>query len=224
MSSRNFLVKTAVFAAGLALIPAIASADHDHRRRTEVTVDPYAPVTSEDSAPKSRIGVGVSAGGGVMGFTDSQLNDQTDPGGNWQARLTLGTRSLIALEGAYIGTANNVDGLGLDQGSVMRAHGAEALLRLNFGTAAIQPYLFAGGAWKHYALLFNDNATASVANSDNVAETPLGAGIAFRASSFLFDTRFDYRPAFDEDMFASIDNEEVDLDNWNASARIGFEF
>lgn len=226
----QYLLSTGLLA-GLALVASNAYAgdhhghDHDKDGRADV-VDPYAPVTPEasDEHIRTGIGVGISVGGGLMNYTDGALNEQTKPGGAWGARLTLGTRSLVAIEGAYVGTANDINGLGLDDDTVMTAHGAEGLLRLNFGTAEIQPYLFGGGAWKHYSLINNNNVTSSVANADNIIEVPFGAGIAFRGDGFVFDTRFDYRPAFDEEMFAAINGREVDLDNWNATARIGFEF
>lgn len=206
-------------------VASTARAEHDDERHPEVA-DPYQPVTGDGQPEHLRtpMGMAFSLGGGVQNFTGSALNNQTDPGGNWQARLTIGTRSLLAFEGAYIGSANNVNGLGLDDNAIMAAHGAEGLLRLNLGTYAIQPYLFAGGAWKHYSLHNQDNAVSSVAGSDNVLETPLGAGVAFRADGFVLDTRFDYRPSYDEDMFAPIAGQKIDMDNWNATARVGFEF
>jgi hypothetical protein len=225
MKSRYLLMSTNLIAAGvLCSTPAIALADPD-RRPTDVN-DPYAPVTREDTDEhvRTEVGMSVSVGGGIMNFTDGQLNDQTDPGGNWQARLTLGTRSVIALEGAYIGQASNLNGLGLDPDTLLQAHGAEGLLRLNMALDMVQPYLFVGTAWKRYSLLNNNNIVSAVADEDDVIEVPFGAGLAFRGDGFVFDTRFGYRPAYDEEMFASIGGDRVDMNNWDATARLGFEF
>src|SRR4030095_59898 len=47
--------------------------------------------------------VSLTVGGGVADFVTSSTRAQTDIGGSWDARLTVGTRSVIALEAGYMG-------------------------------------------------------------------------------------------------------------------------
>jgi hypothetical protein len=202
---------------GLALTAGTASADDDRRFN-----DPYAPVTHEDHDAHLRTphGLELALGGGVNNFTNAAVNDRTNPGGAWTVRALYGSRALLAAELAYIGTAADLTGAGIDPDAKLLSNGAEGLLRLNLGTGPLQPYAFGGAAWKRYTLMNNGPGTTIVRDGDNVLEIPFGAGIAMRARGFVFDARFDYRPAFDEEMFTFADN---DMDNWAATARIGFE-
>lgn len=193
--------------------------------------DPYAPVTTSkraDARPLlTPIGVGVAIGGGATNFTNSEISDITDIGGSWTARLTLGTRLPIALEGAYLGTANNITAPGLDGSAVLLGSGVEGLLRVNvLPMLPIQPYLFGGVAWRRYTIVNEDFNNSDVRDRDDVLEVPFGAGVAVRVKSILFDGRFDYRPTFNEDLLPDVDRSALDagLENWNATARVGFEF
>lgn len=225
MKSRHRLMSTTLIALGVVcIVPATARA-YEEPQQVDTT-DPYAPITSEGAGDHVRSGIGVemSVGGGISNFTNTSVNNVTDPAGTWEARLGIGSRSFFGLEGAYIGQAGNVGGLGLESDTLLQAHGAEGLLRFNIlPSYVVQPYLFAGAAWKHYSLLFNNNFTSSVRDSDDVVEVPFGGGVAFRSTGFVFDTRFDYRPAFDEEMFR-INGQTRSMDNWEATARLGFEF
>src|SRR5579871_2280888 len=58
--------------------------------------------------PMSRIGVGAFVGGGVTDFTGGTARNQTNTGGSWTARVTAGTRSIVGVEGSYIGGANTI--------------------------------------------------------------------------------------------------------------------
>jgi aminopeptidase N len=56
-----------------------------------------------------RYGIGLALGGGVEGYAMSDQRDQTTDGGNWDVRLTVGTRSPLALEASYIGSAQAIN-------------------------------------------------------------------------------------------------------------------
>ncbi|HZO12313.1 MAG TPA: hypothetical protein VFB62_03615, partial [Polyangiaceae bacterium] len=56
----------------------------------------------------SRIGIGLTAGGGVNDFTDDDVQAATQIGGAWDVRLTFGTRFVIAGELGYVGTARDI--------------------------------------------------------------------------------------------------------------------
>ena len=179
----------------------------------------------------SGFGTSVQVGGGAFGFTDSSTEDFMDVGGSWTARLVFGTRMPIALEAAYIGTANNISALGLDDSAFLMSNGAEANLRWNIlstlfstsidaGYGHIDPYIFGGVAYKRYSLANDDFNTSSVNDSDNVGEVPFGGGLAWMIGGFAIDARGEYRVAFSDDLLG----ENNALNNWNVSGRLGWEF
>jgi hypothetical protein len=170
------------------------------------------------------IGMEASIGGGVIGFTEKNLTDVTDPGGSWTARFTVGTRSYIAGELAYVGTAQSINSLGLDSNTLLLSNGIEGALRLNLIDQGMwQPYGFVGLAWKHYGLVNEGINTSSVREEDNVGEVPFGAGLAFRFEGFVADARIEYRPAFNNDLMVA-GGDDSKLNAWGANARIGWEF
>ena len=75
-----------------------------------------APIVYEEPRESwlERNGIGVSLGGGVAGFTQDDMRDTTDDGGAWGVRVAFGTRSLFGVEAEYIGSAQNINALGLD--------------------------------------------------------------------------------------------------------------
>ena len=202
-------------------------AERDRRERTGKA--------AERRGILGRYQLGVSAGGGISEFANTNVRDITDVGGAWTARIIVGTRSPVALEAAYIGTANQISTLGLDT-STLVANGAEGALRLQVvnvplnrsESILLKPYLLAGFAWKHYELSGADFNTSSVQDNDEVFEIPLGVGLAWNFGRFLADQRFDYRPAFSNDLVGTLGQGNEDDDNslqtWSLSARVGVEF
>jgi len=196
------------------------------------------PYTYEETQPSTvkveehqtyatRWGMAIMAGGGVTDFTDNDIQDATDVGGTWDARLAIGTESLIGLEAAYVGEASGMNALGLDTNAVLLGNGAEALARLNIGTFAVQPFLFGGAAWIHYDITNSDVNTSDFNDSDDVFGIPFGAGLAGHISGLYVDGRFTYEPTFDEDLVntnVNFNNNDTSLDSWKATARVGYEF
>ena len=194
--------------------------------------DEYGYDTDHHDGLLTGFGTSVQVGGGVFGFTDSGTEDFMDPvGGSWTARLIFGTRMPLALEAAYIGTANNIAALGLDSDTVLLSNGAEGALRWNiistllgrnFRVAGghIDPYVFGGIAYRHYQLINDSFNTSSVRDHDNVGEVPFGGGLAWMIGGFAVDLRGEYRVAFSDNLVGTDNN----LNNWNASARLGWEF
>lgn len=169
-----------------------------------------------------QMGVALSIGGGVVGFTDDEARDFADVGGSWDARLGLGLRGPIGAEVAYIGSANNIEAIGLDDDAILVSNGAEAVARLNLIPEGVaNPYLFGGIGWRNYALVNEDFNTSSVQDNDNVGHVPLGVGVGFRVQEVLIDVRGVARPTFEADMMGGGGTE---LHTLTGEARAGFEF
>lgn len=172
-------------------------------------------------------GFTLEAGGGVSGFTDSTARNHTNTGGDWDVRAIFGTRLPLAAEVAYIGSAQSIDALGLDSSAVLVGNGVEGAVRLNvIPNYTVQPFIFAGAAWRHYSLTNEDFNTSDVANSDDVFEIPLGAGLTFKYRGLFIDARGEYRAVTSNDLMPS-DNRlgsEAELHRWGAKAMLGYEF
>lgn len=190
----------------------------------------------EQDLPMSVYGISVSVGGGVHNFTEGQMQDTTDIGGVWDVRGVIGTRTPIALEAAYVGTAQGIDArFGEETTATLVGTGLEGALRVNLiPLEMVTPYAFAGLGWKRYDVAGADFRTADtgIADEDTLLEVPLGGGLSYRYAGFIADARFTYRIAAGEDLVLSSEDPEdprdqgdaVGLDNWSASARVGWEF
>lgn len=170
-------------------------------------------------------GMSASIGGGVAGFTDEQMTDVTDVAGTWETRIGIGTRKIVGFEAAYIGAAQNIDTLGLDNSAVLVGTGLEGVARVNIGKAMFQPYLLAGLGWKRYDITNESFNTSSISDSDNVMEIPVGAGVNYRYEGLILDLRGVFRPSVDDDLVAKpAGGDRARLHNWSGVLRAGFEF
>lgn len=195
--------------------------------QSTTTVEPvYQPVAPEQSLME-RYGIGVVLGGGVEGFTDHTMRNTTQTGGNWDVRAIFGTRQYLALEAAYIGSAQGIDALGLDNSAVLVGNGVEGALRLNFTKdQLIQPFIFAGAAWRRYDLQNASFNTSAVRGEDDVLEIPMGAGLAYHYRGLMFDARGEFRAATNEDLMPSLTNQgdAAKMHRWGANLNIGYAF
>lgn len=198
-----------------------------------VTDRTYTTVTRETQRMRlSELGFAISAGGGVSGFTSDTARSTTQDGGGWDVRATIGTRMPVAAELSYVGSAQTIDALGLDDNAVLIGNGLQANLRLNLTTrAALQPYLFAGAAWRRYDLANIDTNTSAIAGDDDVLEIPVGAGLAYRYAGLVFDARGEFRGATGADLMPSLtqdspfaNDKRAALHRWGVNASIGLEF
>jgi outer membrane protein OmpA-like peptidoglycan-associated protein len=175
--------------------------------------------------PPSVMGIEASVGGGAVGFIDSAVRSNVNTGGAWDARMTFGSRLPVAIEGAYVGSAQNIDALGLSTNSHLVGNGVEGDLRLNFTNYKVQPYIFGGAGWTRYQIYNSALNTSDISSRDDVGTVPLGAGISIRpAQVFLIDVRGTYRAVFNDTMFNQITNTNNSMQNWNVAGRVGFEF
>ena len=189
-----------------------------------------AGTASADDQPRTmlqRIGVGISAGGGVAGFTDSELRDTTGDGGDWDVRATFGTRSPLAFEASYLGSAQTIDSLGLDNSAILVGNGVQGNLRVNaMPNFVVQPFAFGGVAWRRYNLTNADTNTSAVNGSDDVLEFPVGVGVAYRYRGLLLDARGEMRFATEEDLVPDLggDSGSEKMHRYGVNASIGYEF
>ncbi len=173
-----------------------------------------------------RVGLGFAIGGGVDDFSGETMRGQTSVGGSWTARVTFGTRSYVALEGSYIGSAQSIDSFGLDNDAILVGNGAQGALRINVTRFfPAQPFVYGGIAWRHYNITNNSINTSDVANEDDVAEFPLGVGFSGYVGGFMADVRGEYRIATAEDLAPSVnENRTATLDRWGVTGNLGFSY
>jgi hypothetical protein len=164
----------------------------------------------------------MTVGGGVDDFAGDALRHSTQIGGSWNARLTIGQHNILAGEVSYIGSAQNINSLGIGTRSTIVGNGIQGDLRLNATLDTMfQPFVYAGAAWRHYSTTETPNAFADLATTDDVFEVPVGAGIAAYFGGLTVDVRGEYRFAFGGN---SSDSNGNSLDRWGATGNFGFEF
>jgi hypothetical protein len=175
------------------------------------------------------MGTSIQVGGGVTSFSRQSARDLTAPGGYWDARAVVGTRTIVALELAYVGNASGINAPGLDPGAVLIGNGAESDLRLQAPLVAssgmlVEPFVFGGIGWVHYDVRNDSYNHSIVKEQDNVGTIPFGSGVAFGWRGFMLEARFTYRQTYNEDLFpTATESGRADLQNWSAGAMLGFE-
>jgi len=179
----------------------------------------YRGAPTREAVATKGVGMEIQLGGGIQTFTGKVANSFTEPAGDWQARLIVGTRSFLAGEAAYIGTAQGLDVLGVDQKASLMSNGLEAALRLNLLRGPLQPYAIAGYTWRHYHVANTEVNTSSVAPSANVNEIPVGVGMAYRFRPLTADLRATLHNAFNNDLIPG-----TNLSSFGVDAKLGFEF
>lgn len=196
--------------------------DDPDERAEQAARDAREAADRADRAVKdrpNRLGLELQVGGGVQDFVDRDVTAVTNTGGAWTARLIVGTRSHIAGEAAYVGSAQGLNTLGVEDSATLLSNGLEGALRLNILTGAVQPYAVAGYTWRRYTVTNTAVNFSSVADAANVSEIPLGVGLAFRFSRLVADLRATARPAFASSLFP-----QGNLTTFGGEAKLGFEF
>ena len=179
----------------------------------------------------SKIGIGFNIGGGFGGFTGTTMRDtvtDTNAGGLWSARATIGTHIPIGLDISYIGTAVDLAPIvGVQPGGTLIGTDVEGAVRWNILPHYMwNPYVFLGAGWQNYEVTdANVLAMSRLQDSDNLAVFPMGAGVAYRdPTGITFDLRGTYRAAENSDLFLKPNGEFASLDTWEASGSLGYEF
>lgn len=163
-------------------------------------------------------------GAGVSDFFGSSLTTDVDPGAAWDARLTVGDRSILALELGYVGAVNKVPGA-FGSGYI-NSNGLDGDLRINFLPWRVEPYAFGGVGYNHMHLddAHGDPMLVNTYNhDDDQLVTPVGGGVSgYLGRHATLDARFTYRPLLNTDINRQNPGER--LDQWNVLARLGYEF
>jgi hypothetical protein len=179
--------------------------------------------------PASEIGVGVTLGGGAIGFWQDGTKSFVDIGGTWDVRATLGTRLPLAFEVAYVGSASSINALGLDTNAILLGSTAEGDIRFNILRGRVQPYIFGGVGYTYYRITNTAITTSDLQRTDNVLEVPFGAGLAWRLGhAFLLDIRGTGRLTYFDDLLknavTATNAGNSGLANWMGTAHVGWEF
>lgn len=195
---------------------------------TPVYTEPLV-VETDDEPFLERYGVAFVLGGGVEGFTADSMRSNTNDGGNWNARAIFGTRDWVGFEASYLGSAQSINALGLQGDALLIGNGVQGNLRLNLTKdAMVQPFAFAGAAWRHYNLQNDGINTSAVNDTDDVLEIPMGVGLAYKFEGFMIDARGEFRAAAGEDLMPSLsgdaNDERADMHRWGVNANIGYAF
>jgi len=223
---------------------AIAQARSDEQRKID------SARIERERAQKSRgpviekalltpVGVYGAVGGGVGDFTQPSASGATNVGGNWDARLGIGTRSVLGLEADYNGGARDISALGLENQAFLMNNGIEGIARLNVPITVpntktlVEPYTFGGVGWQHYDLVDagnplggHPNNTSDVQDTDDIMSVPLGVGLDLGFGGFTLGARATYRQALFNDLLASPTSsfDRTSLNSWETGATLGFEF
>jgi hypothetical protein len=171
------------------------------------------------------IGIALMAGGGSFKFVGGDLRAETNLGGEWTVRALVGSRSIVGVEAAYLGTAQEINALGLANNATLISNGVEGTLRVNAPIGIrhflIEPFAFGGGGWTHYNIVNSSTNSASLRTTDNVVLVPVGGGIDMGYRGFFLDARYTYRFSYNNDLVQVGDR---GMDNWSASGALGYEF
>jgi hypothetical protein len=196
---------------------------------------PPTPVITYERQPSTmdgmqRVGFSLSFGGGVADFTDQSMRDTTGVGGTWAVRATVGTKTPFGVEASYIGSAQEISALGIDQNSMLVSNGLQGALRLNAVVGApITPFVFGGVAWSHYDLANTARNTSAISDSDNLLEVPVGLGIGGSWRGLGYDVRGELRFATREDLVPELSagrdtGSHADMHRWGINATLGYGF
>ena len=203
---------------------AVARARADERIRfSEAEAD-------EQGALLTPFGTSLTVGGGVMNFIERAPLAVTTPGGMWNARLAVGTRSVVGLEAGYLGTAQDIDATDLAPGAWLLGNGVEGALRINapltFAQGMVAPYAVGGLGWQRFDLVNEGVNTSSVQDADNVMTIPVGVGVNTVLGGLQLDARAMYHHTIGSELLgdAAYSWDSNALNFWTLQAGLGFEF
>ena len=182
--------------------------------------------------PPSKFGLAFLAGGGYQDFANTNMRDRTVGGGSWDVRFVAGTRSILAVEGAYVGSARSFQSLGVSANNpTLISNGVEGNLRLNVpivrGASLLEPYGVVGVGWEQYHISNYNSNTQQLsdfnASNDNVMTVPFGLGFAYGYRALMLDVRGTYAATYYNNLLEGTDGSGT-LNTWGVGGSIGFGF
>jgi hypothetical protein len=195
-------------------------------------VQPLPPLTADHGTMHrpdlSSIGYAAFVGGGYEDFTNRSVRGMTSGAGAWDARLIGGTRSFVGFEAAYVGSARNIEALGLGGNSSLVSNGFEGAFRVNMpivrSRSLFEPFGYVGVGYSHYSVTnYNVAASSDVASGDGVLTVPFGAGFAYGYKAFIADARVNYTPTFYDNLFQATNGTGA-LNHWGVGGNLGVSF
>ena len=167
--------------------------------------------------------IGASTGVGPSNYFGTALNSTIDVGAAWNARLTFGTHSIIALEAGYIGAMNNIDMQNGAGHGRLASHGVDGDLRLQL-PMVVQPYVFGCVGYNHMETVQNGQTSFAgpFNQTDDQVTVPAGAGLSgYVGKHVSLDARGTYRFIPDNGITVMSNR---NLHQWIAQANIGYAF
>ncbi len=164
-----------------------------------------------------------SLGGGPANFIRDRIADNTETAGAWDARLLLGTRSILAAEATYLGTAQSAnDPFAGRTVSTTQVYGSA---RLNGNIWRFQPFVTAGVGWANLHRWGNANdspvASSNFGANVNSVMVPFSGGLAtYFGQHGTLDARFNYQLITSKDFTPT----GARPDMWVAELRAGYAF
>src|SRR5437870_2144189 len=94
----------------------------------------------------------ITTGAGVSDFVRSEIHENTSVAGAWDARLTVGTRTPLALEAAYVGTLQTEQDplLATQDQARLSSSQVTGSARINIIPTRVQPFVAGGAGWVNF--------------------------------------------------------------------------
>ncbi len=211
--------------AGLLVSPAVSA---DEMPEVDVDGDIEEVDAWNDPRLVTGVGVGITIGLGVGGFTEEGVRDNLDTDANaaWSARAVFGTHIPLGVELGYNGTTVDLESSPGGTASLLGST-FEGGVRLNIlPRGAANPYILAGLGWTHYNLRDETSvrADSGISDDDDVMVVPVGLGFSYRsADGITFDARGTMRVAGNSELITDATGSHPDLHTWEATGNIGYE-
>jgi hypothetical protein len=185
-----------------------------------------AATTGAPGVPFRHQGFALSVGGGVSGYVDQAARDHLETGGYWEVRALLGSRSYLASEIAYVGSARGLAAPDASELAAMVGTGIESALRLNLplseGPFRFTPFVFIGPGFTHMAVAGYRGAQPGMKSSDTALVFTSGAGLGVSYRQVAVTGRFTYRQLRGADLIRT-GSGNASLNSWAAGLSLGHE-
>ena len=169
--------------------------------------------------------ISLTAGGGTVDYATGTMSSLVQMGAAWDVRVTVGTRSFLAMEAGYMGTLNRLESP-FGNAPYLMSNSIDSDLRINLIPWYVEPYIFGGIGYNHMSVT-NQAADPQMASlfrdSDDQLLVPAGGGVsAYLGRHATLDARATYRAMFNQNFL--IRNPGERADQWTVLGRLGYAF